>query len=94
MPVQGPHQGEGHECGHGQPLFAGEGAGPQAIQAVKTGSLANEVWENGYKEGQTVFNTTLAGIAAGSSWKQKTLHVPGIIVTKSSVDAFLAAKHK
>ena len=55
------------------------------VQAVKTGSLTNEVWENGYKEGQTVFNTTLAGIAAGSSWKQKTLHVPGVIVTKGTV---------
>jgi len=67
---------------------------PQAIQLVKAGTLANEVWENGYKEGQVVFNTTLAGIAAGDSWKPKTLAVPGIIVTKANVDAFLAAKHK
>jgi ribose transport system substrate-binding protein len=67
---------------------------PQAIQAVKTGSLTNEVWENGYKEGQIVFNTTLQGINAGSSWKQKSLRVPGIVVTKQNVDAFIAAKHK
>jgi ribose transport system substrate-binding protein len=67
---------------------------PQAIQAVKTGSLTNEVWENGYKEGQIVFNTTLQGINAGSSWKQKTVRVPGIVVTKKNVDAFIAAKHK
>jgi ribose transport system substrate-binding protein len=66
---------------------------PQAIQLVKSGALYNEVWENGYKEGQVVFNTTLAGIARGASWKPKTLAVPGIIVTKTNVDAFLAAKH-
>jgi ribose transport system substrate-binding protein len=67
---------------------------PQAIQLVKSGALANEVWENGYKEGQVVFNTTLAGIKAGTSWKPKSLAVPGVIVTKANVDGFLAAKHK
>ncbi|HEX7082876.1 MAG TPA: sugar ABC transporter substrate-binding protein [Gaiellaceae bacterium] len=67
---------------------------PQAIQLVKSGSLTNEVWENGYKEGQVVFNTTLAGIKAGKSWKPKVVAVPGIVVTKSNVDAFLKAKHK
>jgi ribose transport system substrate-binding protein len=67
---------------------------PQAIQAVKNGSLTNEVWENGFKEGQVVFNTTLAGIAAGASWKQKVIAVPGIVVTKANVDEFIAAKHK
>jgi ribose transport system substrate-binding protein len=67
---------------------------PQAIQLIKSGTLANEVWENGYKEGQVVFNTTLAGIAAGTSWKKKVTAVPGIVVTKANVDAFLAAKHK
>jgi ribose transport system substrate-binding protein len=67
---------------------------PQAIQLVKAGALTNEVWENGYKEGQVVFNTTLAGINAGKSWKPKVIAVPGIVVTKANVDAFIAAKHK
>jgi ribose transport system substrate-binding protein len=67
---------------------------PQAIQLVKSGALTNEVWENGYKEGQVVFNTTLAGIAAGKSWKPKVIAVPGIVVTKDNVDEFIAAKHK
>jgi ribose transport system substrate-binding protein len=67
---------------------------PQAIQLVKAGSLTNEVWENGYREGQVVFNTTFAGINAGKSWKPKTIAVPGILVTKKNIDAFLKAKHK
>jgi ribose transport system substrate-binding protein len=67
---------------------------PQAIQLVKSGALTNEVWENGYKEGQVIFKTTLAGIKAGKSWKPKVVRVPGIVVTKSNVDAFLKAKHK
>ncbi|HET7137931.1 MAG TPA: substrate-binding domain-containing protein [Gaiellaceae bacterium] len=67
---------------------------PQAIQLVKSGALTNEVWENGYQEGRVVFNTTLAGINAGKAWKPKTVRVPGIVVTKSNVNAFLKAKHK
>jgi ribose transport system substrate-binding protein len=67
---------------------------PQAIQLVKSGALSNEVWENGYQEGRVVFNTTLAGINAGKAWKAKTVRVPGIVVTKKNVDAFLKAKHK
>jgi ribose transport system substrate-binding protein len=67
---------------------------PQAIQLVKSGALTNEVWENGYQEGRVVFNTTFAGIKAGKAWKSKTLRVPGIVVTKSNIDAFLKAKHK
>lgn len=67
---------------------------PQAIQAVKEGTLTNEVWENGYQEGQEVFSVTLEGIEAGSSWKPKIVEVPGIVVTKSNVEEFLAAKHK
>lgn len=66
---------------------------PQAIQDVKEGVLTNEVWENGYQEGVEVFKTTLEGIEAGSSWKPKIVKVPGIVVTKSNVDEFLAAKH-
>jgi ribose transport system substrate-binding protein len=67
---------------------------PQAIQLVKSGARSYEVWENGYQEGRVVFNTTLAGINAGKAWKAKTVRVPGIVVTKKNVDAFLKAKHK
>ena len=70
---------------------------PQAIQDVKAGLLTHELWENGYQEGQAVFNTTLAGIQAkqaGKPWTPKVLSVPGIAVTKENVDAFLAANHQ
>ncbi len=70
---------------------------PQAIQDVKSGALTNEVWENGYQEGQVVFSTTLAGINAkqdGTPWTPKVISVPGIVVTSGNVGSFLAANHK
>lgn len=63
---------------------------PQAIKAVRDGELTSTVWEDGAKEGETMFSTTLEAIAAGASWKQKTVDVPGVVVDSSTVDAFLS----
>ena len=44
-----------------------------------------------------MFNTTLQGLTAtkaGKHWKPRVLAVPGIVVTKANIDAFLAANHK
>jgi ribose transport system substrate-binding protein len=62
----------------------------QSIESVKNGQLTAEAWEPGNTEGQTVFNTTLQAIKAGSSWTPKTVAVPGVLVTKANVASFLA----
>jgi ribose transport system substrate-binding protein len=61
-----------------------------AIKAVQDGSLTATVYEDGTAEGKTMFTTTLAAIKAGSSWKQKTVNVPGILVDSSNVSQFVS----
>lgn len=60
-----------------------------AIKAVQDGSLTATVYEDGVKEGATMFATTLQAIAAGSSWQPKTVDVPGILVDAQNVAQFV-----
>lgn len=63
---------------------------PQAIKAVKNGSLTSTVWEDGAKEGATMFDTTRKAIRAGASWEPKTIDVPGVLVDSSNIGQFLS----
>ena len=63
--------------------------GPQALQAVKDGSLEQVVWQDGVTEGKDLMNAVADSIKAGSSWKAKTIDVPGVVVSKDTVDQFL-----
>ncbi|MBK5238669.1 MAG: hypothetical protein JJE28_06115, partial [Actinomycetales bacterium] len=58
---------------------------------VQDGSLTATVYEDGAGEGKTMFETTLEAIAAGSAWTQKTIDVPGILVTADTVAEFVKA---
>ena len=60
-----------------------------AIQAVRDGSLTATVYEDGTKEGETMFTTVLQAVDAGSGWKPKTVDVPGILVTSETVEQFV-----
>lgn len=62
---------------------------PNALQAVKDGTMTQVIWQDGFKEGVELFTAAKDSIAAGSSWKQKTIDVPGVLVDKSNVDQFL-----
>ena len=62
-----------------------------AIKAVQDGSLTATVYEDGVKEGATMFTTTLEAIKAGSSWQPKTVDVPGILVSADNITSFLAS---
>lgn len=64
--------------------------GPQALQAVKDGTLEQVVWQDGETEGKEMMQAALDSIDAGTSWKPKTIDVPGVVVTKDSLDSFLA----
>ena len=62
---------------------------PAALQAVKDGSMTQIIWQDGYTEGQELFQAILDEEAAGDSWKSKTIDVPGVLVDSSTIDAFL-----
>lgn len=64
--------------------------GPQALQAVKNGTLQQVVWEDGVTEGKDMMKGAVGAIKAGAAWKPKTYNVPGITVTKANIDKFLA----
>ncbi|MCU1569754.1 MAG: sugar transporter substrate-binding protein [Naasia sp.] len=59
-----------------------------AIKAVQDGSLTATVYEDGVKEGETMFSTTLAAIENGAG-EQQTIDVPGVLVTADNIDQFL-----
>lgn len=71
-------------------LTYGINGSAQAIKAVKDGELTSTVWEDGEKEGATMFTTTLEAIAAGDSWEPKTVDVPGVLVSADTVEQFLS----
>ena len=62
---------------------------PAALQAVKDGSMTQIIWQDGYTEGQELFQAVLDEEAAGDSWTSKTIDVPGVLVDASTIDAFL-----
>jgi ribose transport system substrate-binding protein len=62
---------------------------PAALQAVKDGSMTQIIWQDGYTEGQELFQAVLDEEAAGDSWTSKTIDVPGVLVDSSTIDAFL-----
>jgi ribose transport system substrate-binding protein len=71
----------------------GENGGPTAMSDIVNGTLTATEWENSFLEGQKLVQNMNAAIKAGASWKPKVVNVPGILVTKDNVHAFLKA-HK
>ncbi|MDQ1598863.1 MAG: ribose transport system substrate-binding protein [Actinomycetota bacterium] len=71
-------------------LTYGINGSSQAVKAVKDGDLTSTVWEDGEKEGATMFTTTLEAIKAGDSWTPKAVDVPGVLVSTDTVTQFLS----
>jgi ribose transport system substrate-binding protein len=65
---------------------------PQALQAVKDGSMTQIIWQDGATEGKDLFEAAKGATEAGSGWKPKSIDVPGVLVDKNTIDDFLA-KH-
>jgi len=63
---------------------------PAALQAVKDGTMTQIIWQDGYTEGQELFQAVLDSDKAGDSWQPKTIDVPGVLVDSDTIDAFLA----
>lgn len=64
--------------------------GPQALQAVENGSMAQVIWEDGALEGKDLFDAAAGAIKTGSSWKPEVINVPGVLVDKATIKQFLA----
>jgi ribose transport system substrate-binding protein len=79
------------QLGRTDVLTYGINGSSTAIKAVQDGSLTSTVYEDGVKEGKTMFTTTQEAIKAGSSWKAKAVEVPGILVTSKTVASFVAS---
>jgi ribose transport system substrate-binding protein len=62
---------------------------PAALQAVKDGTMTQIIWQDGYTEGQELFQAVLDSDEAGDAWEAKTIDVPGVLVDSSTIDQFL-----
>ncbi len=62
---------------------------PNALQAVKDGTMTQIIWQDGYTEGKELFQAVLDSQSAGDSWQPKTIDVPGVLVDSSTIDQFL-----
>lgn len=62
---------------------------PNALQAIKDGTMTQIVWQDGYQEGQELFKAAEASIEAGDAWEQMTIDIPGVVVDAATIDAFL-----
>lgn len=62
---------------------------PGALQAVKDGTMTQIIWQDGFTEGQELFQAVLDSHAAGDEWEPVTIDVPGVLVDSSTIDQFL-----
>jgi ribose transport system substrate-binding protein len=63
--------------------------GPQALQAVKDGTIRQVVWQDGETEGAEMMQAAVDYLDAPDGWVQKTIDVPGVVVTADTIDQFL-----
>jgi ribose transport system substrate-binding protein len=62
---------------------------PNALQAVKDGSMTQIIWQDGYTEGVELMQSVLDYNDAPDSWESKTIDVPGVLVDSETIDGFL-----
>jgi ribose transport system substrate-binding protein len=62
---------------------------PQALKAVKAGTMTQIIWQDGFTEGKDLFDAAGGAVKDGSSWKPKTIDVPGVLVDKNTIGQFL-----
>ena len=64
--------------------------GPQALQAVKDGTMRQVVWQDGETEGEGMMQAAIDYLEDPEGWKQISIDVPGVVVTADNIDQFLA----
>lgn len=64
--------------------------GPQALQAVKNGTIRQVVWQDGAEEGRLMMQAAVDYLDEPDGWTQQSFDVPGVVVTAENIDSFLA----
>jgi ribose transport system substrate-binding protein len=62
----------------------------QALENIKKGFMAATAWQDSYTEGYNMIKMLPDVIKAGADWKPKAVEVPAVLVTKDSIDKFIA----
>jgi len=72
-------------------LVYGINGNAQALENIKNGFMTATAWQDSFTEGYNMTKMIVDIKAAGKSWTPKAAEVPAVLVTKDTVDAFLAA---
>jgi ribose transport system substrate-binding protein len=70
----------------------GQNGNAQALAAIKQGFMSATAWQDSFTEGEKLVATIDEAMKAGDAWQPKAVEVPAVVVTKETVDDFLA-KH-
>ena len=62
----------------------------QALENIKNGFMTATAWQDSFTEGYNMVKMLKEIKDAGSSWQPKAVEVPAVLVTKDSVEAFIA----
>ena len=71
-------------------LVYGINGNAQALENIKNGFMTATAWQDSFTEGYNMVKMLEEIKAAGGSWEPKAAEVPAVLVTKETVDAFLA----
>ncbi|RWH69083.1 sugar ABC transporter substrate-binding protein [Mesorhizobium sp.] len=64
----------------------------QALENIKNGFMTATAWQDSYTEGYNMIKLLPEIRKAGADWKPKAVEVPAVLVTKDTIDDFIA-KH-
>jgi len=62
----------------------------QALENIQKGFMTATAWQDSYTEGYNMIKLLPEIVKAGASWQPKAVEVPAVLVTKDSIDKFLA----
>ena len=62
----------------------------QALENIKKGFMTATAWQDSYTEGHNMITLLPEIVKAGASWTPKAVEVPAVLVTKDTIDTFLA----
>lgn len=71
-------------------LVYGINGNAQALENIKNGFMTATAWQDSYTEGYNMVKMLAEIKDAGANWKPVAAEVPAVLVTKETVDAFLA----
>ena len=71
-------------------LVYGINGNAQALENIKNGFMTATAWQDSYTEGYNMVKMFADIKAAGAGWTPVAAEVPAVLVTKETVDAFLA----